>query len=110
VGHFTLLNSITTSLTGAPGSSCKATRIEGDPNRAAAAIALGTSVNPAAIGQTVTITAAVFAPGPGGGNPTGTVTFKDGNAVLGSVTIGTTGVATFTTSFATAGSHAITAV
>jgi hypothetical protein len=79
-------------------------------NRAATAIALGSSVNPAAIGQTVTITAAVFAPGPGGGNPTGTVTLKDGNTVLGTITITATDVATFTTSFATAGGHAITAV
>jgi streptogramin lyase len=79
-------------------------------DRSATEIALGSSVNPATTGQTVTITAVVFAPGPGGGNPTGTVTLKDGNTVLGTVAIGTTGVATFTTSFATAGSHALTAV
>src|SRR5262249_40064626 len=44
------------------------------------------------------------------GTPTGTVTFKDGNVVLGTVPITPTGVAKLTTSFATAGGHVITAV
>src|SRR5262249_8694373 len=46
----------------------------------------------------------------GGGTPTGTVTFKDGTVVLGTVAVGTGGTATFTTSFAAAGGHVITAV
>jgi len=79
-------------------------------NRAATGIALGSSLNAAVAGQAVTFTAAVFPVAPGGGTPTGTVTFKDGAAVLGTVAIGPTGVAQFTTSFATAGGHAITAV
>ena len=79
-------------------------------NRAATTVALGSSVNPAATGQAVTFTATVAAVAPGGGTPTGTVTFRDGNVVLGTVAVGTGGTATFTTSFAAAGGHAITAV
>jgi hypothetical protein len=47
---------------------------------------------------------------PGAGTPTGTVTFKDGNVVLGTVAVGTGGTALFTTSFAATGGHTITAV
>jgi streptogramin lyase len=79
-------------------------------SRAATGIALGSSVNPAVTGQTVTFTAAVFVSQPGGGTPTGSVTFEDGNTVLGTVAIGAPGVAKLTTSFATAGNHAITAI
>jgi hypothetical protein len=79
-------------------------------NRAATGIALGSSLSPAGAGQAVTFTAAVFPVAPGGGTPTGTVTFKDGAMVLGSVAIGPTGVAKLTTSFAATGGHAITAV
>ncbi len=79
-------------------------------NRAATTVALGSSLNPAVTGQAVTFTATVAAVAPGGGTPTGTVTFKDGNVVLGTVAVGTGGTATFTTSFAAAGGHVITAV
>jgi streptogramin lyase len=78
--------------------------------RAGTGIALGSSVNPAVTGQAVTFTAAVFPVAPGGGTPSGTVTFKDGVSVLGTVAIGATGVAKLTTSFVPAGGHAITAV
>ena len=79
-------------------------------NRAATTVALASSLNPAATGQAVTFTATVATVAPGGGTPTGTVTVKDGNVVLGTVAVGTGGKATFTTSFAAAGGHAITAV
>jgi hypothetical protein len=58
----------------------------------------------------VTFTATVGVVAPGAGTPTGTFTFMDGNVVLGTVAVGTGGTATFTTSFAAAGSHVITAV
>src|SRR5262249_12255826 len=74
------------------------------------AVALGSSVNPAVTGQAVTFTATVAAVAPGATTPTGTVTFKDGEAVLGTVAVGAGGQATFTTSFAAAGGHATTAV
>ena len=79
-------------------------------NPAATTVALKSSVNPAVTGQAVTFTATVAAVAPGASTPTGTVTFKDGNTVLGTVAVGRGGTATFTTSFAVAGGHVITAV
>src|SRR5262249_15863088 len=54
---------------------------------AAPTVALGSSVTPAATGQAVTFTATVAAVAPGAGTPTGTVTFQDGNLVLGTVAV-----------------------
>lgn len=79
-------------------------------NPATTTVALGSSLNPAATGQAVTFTATVAAVAPGSGTPTGTVTFQDGNVVLGTAAVAPGGTATFTTSFAAAGGHAITAV
>jgi hypothetical protein len=78
-------------------------------NPAATTVTLGSSLNPDVTGQAVTFSATVAAVAPGAGTPTGTVTFKDGNVVLRTVAVGPGGTATFTTSFATAGGHAITA-
>src|ERR1051326_451382 len=71
---------------------------------------LSSSPNPSTFGQSVTFTANV-APGPFGGSPTGTVTFKDGATTLGSTAL-SAGTATFTTSALTASAspHSITAV
>jgi hypothetical protein len=79
-------------------------------SRATATVALGSSVNPAVTGRAVTFTATVAAVAPGTSTPTGTVTFQDGRVVLGTVEVGPGGTATFTTSFAVAGGHVITAV
>jgi hypothetical protein len=79
-------------------------------NRGATAVALQSSVNPVVTGQAVTFTAGVAAVAPGDGRPTGTVTFRDGTVVLGTVAVGAGGTATLTTSFAVAGGHLITAV
>jgi hypothetical protein len=67
-------------------------------------------VNPAVTDQAVTFTATLAAVAPGAGTPTGTVTFRDGAVILGTVAVGADGTATFTTSFAAAGDHAVTAV
>src|SRR5262249_51400951 len=77
-------------------------------NRASTAVALTPSVNPAVTGQSVTFTAVVSVLAPGMGVPTGTVTFMDGNVVLGTVPVvpnilGSIGTARITTSFAAAG-------
>jgi Ca2+-binding RTX toxin-like protein len=77
---------------------------------ASTSVALASSANPAVTGQSVTLTATVAAVAPGAGTPTGTVTFKDGNVVLGTVAVRADGTAPFTTSFAAAGGHVITAV
>ncbi len=73
---------------------------------------LSVQPNPSTYGQAVTFTATV-APAPGGnGSPTGTVTFTDGSAALGSAAVATSGgatTATFTSSALAAGSHALAA-
>jgi hypothetical protein len=73
---------------------------------------LSSSVNPSAIGQSVTFTATVTAAASGGTaapTPTGTVTFLDGTTTLGTGTLSASGVATFTTLTLAVGSHNITA-
>ncbi len=70
------------------------------------ATALTSSLNPSTVGQSVTFTATVTGTG---GTPTGTVTFKDGTTTLGTGTLAG-GVATFTTTALTQGSHPITAM
>ena len=64
------------------------------------------SRNPSEVGQSVTFTATATS---GAGTPTGSVTFKDGSAVLGTATLAS-GVASFTTSALTQGSHSITVI
>lgn len=69
---------------------------------------VASSLNPSAVGAALTLTASVT-----GNAPTGSVTFKDGTATLGTGTLGGTGntrTASLTSSFATAGSHSLTAV
>jgi hypothetical protein len=68
---------------------------------------LGTSNASANLGAAVTFTAKV-APTTGNGTPTGTVTFVDGSTTLGPGTL-SAGVAMYSTSSLTAGSHSITA-
>ncbi|WP_424630519.1 Ig-like domain repeat protein [Bradyrhizobium sp. SYSU BS000235] len=76
-------------------------------NLLATTTAVSSSANPSKIGESVTFTATVSS---GGGTPTGTVTFKDGDVAIGSVALAGGGVATFTISSLTTGSHSITAV
>jgi large repetitive protein len=67
------------------------------------------SVNPAVFGQTVTLMATINAVAPGGGTPTGTVTFEDKGVSIGMGTLaGHTG--TFTTSSLAVAVHSITAL
>jgi hypothetical protein len=68
------------------------------------------SKDPSASGQSITVTATVEAEAPGGGTPTGTVTFYDGSTSLASAVLKSSGRATFATKALAAGSHAITAV
>jgi hypothetical protein len=69
--------------------------------------ALLSSINPANVGQAVTFTATVTG---SGGTPTGTVTFKDGAATLGTGALNAAGNATFATSSLALGTHPVTAV
>lgn len=69
---------------------------------------LTSSVNPSAIGETVTLTAAITPAH--GGTVSGSVTFKDGTTTLGIVLIENVNKAAFSTSTLAAGSHSLTAV
>jgi hypothetical protein len=79
-------------------------------NKANTGTSVASSLNPSVFGQSVTFTATVTVTAPGAGTPTGTVTFKDGAATLGTGALDATGHATFTTSALAGGSHSITAV
>ena len=75
--------------------------------KAATSTAVTSSVNPSDFGQSVTFTATVTS---GAGTPTATVQFKDNGTNLGSaVALSASGVAQFTTSSLTVGTHTITA-
>jgi uncharacterized repeat protein (TIGR01451 family) len=78
-------------------------------NKADTTTALTGSPNPSAFGETVTFTASVTVDAPGSGTPTGTVTFKDGGAAIGTGTLNASGVAVFATCTLDVGIHAITA-
>jgi streptogramin lyase len=67
------------------------------------------SANPSVFGQAVTFTATVSATPPGSGTPTGTVTFFDNGTAMGAGSLNGSGVATFTTSTLSLGTHPITA-
>jgi parallel beta-helix repeat protein len=64
------------------------------------------SPNPSVYGQPVTFTATVAAVAPAVGTPTGTVTFYDGETELGTATLVSPGLWTFSTGTLTAGPHA----
>ena len=74
---------------------------------ASSTLTVVTNNNPAAFGQSVTLTATISTAGAGAA-ATGTVTFKDGATVLGTGTLNGAGQATLTISSLSAGSHSIT--
>ena len=75
----------------------------------ATSTAIVSSLNPSSFGQTVTFTATVSPANLGPGTPTGSITFKDGATVLGTVQLDANGKGTLTTSTLSIGSHPITA-
>ncbi len=79
-------------------------------NQSSTTTTLTSSANPSSFGQSLTFTATVAPAAPGSGTPTGTVNFFDGTTTLGTGTINASGVATFSTSDLSVGSHSITAV
>jgi hypothetical protein len=74
----------------------------------AGAVTLTSSANPSIAGASVSLTAAISSPQAAA--VTGSVTFKDGSAVLGTVGIGNTGTAVLNTSALAVGQHTIIAV
>jgi subtilase family protein/Big-like domain-containing protein/IPT/TIG domain-containing protein len=85
------------------GSSAASSADQFSYGAAGTTTALSSSQNPSNSGQAVRFTATVT-----GASPTGTVTFLDGGAQIGSATLAG-GVATFTTASLGVGSHSITA-
>jgi hypothetical protein len=77
------------------------------PTAAATTVSLTSNPNPSNTGQSVTLKAAIssLSTSPA---PTGTVNFLDGATLLGSAPV-SSGAATLTTTFTTAGSHSLTA-
>lgn len=67
-----------------------------------------TSGSPSAYGQSVTLTATVSVSAPGGGTPTGTVTFSDGVVTLGPATLAGS-QASVSTAALSVGAHTFTA-
>ncbi len=78
-------------------------------NQASTTTGLTSSLNPSTVGQSVMFTATVSVTAPGGGTPTGMVTFKDNGATIGTGTL-MNGQATYSTSALSAATHPITAV
>jgi hypothetical protein len=79
-------------------------------NQAASTTAIASSGNPITFGQPATFRATVSSVAPGGGVPTGTVSFMDGTATLATTNLDSTGAATFSPSGLSSGFHTITAV
>ncbi|HEY9508689.1 MAG TPA: Ig-like domain repeat protein, partial [Verrucomicrobiae bacterium] len=70
-------------------------------------VVLQSSINPSVLGQSVTLTATITSTG--GGTPSGTVTFKEGTAELGTAAINGSGQATLVVNDFAVGSHTLTA-
>lgn len=77
-------------------------------NQGITTTAVTSSANPSIFGNSITLTATLTVTA-GIGTPTGNVTFKDGATTIGTGTVAA-GVATFSTSILSVGSHSITAV
>src|SRR5207249_8255100 len=77
-------------------------------NMASSATTVSSSLNPSTFGSSVTFTAKVVAVSPGGGTPTGTVTFNIDCTPQSPVSL-SGGLATFTTSSLSVTNHTITA-
>ncbi len=89
--------------------SSTSTALDHRVNQDSTTTVISSSSNPSVHGQPVTFTATVAAAAPGGGTPTGMVTFYDGSTVLDTATL-SGGVASFETSALSVGTRSITAL
>lgn len=97
-------HSITASYSGDPGNRPSVSAVLTQIVQAQSGVALSAAAASVPAGQPVTFTAVVS-----GASPTGTVQLKDGTANIGAPVALVNSTATFNASFATAGSHAVTA-
>jgi hypothetical protein len=79
-------------------------------NKAATSTTLTSSQNSSMLGMPVAFTVTVATLAPGSGTPTGSITLKDGSTSLQTMSLSSSGKATFVTSFVAPGSHPMTAV
>src|SRR5207247_2344219 len=106
VGH----HSITAQYSGGTNFNASASApLDQAVNPAATLTTLTSSTNPSPYGQTVTFTATIAGGNSTTGAPTGSVNFFDGSTALGTATL-LGGVANFSTTSLSTGSHTITAV
>ncbi len=91
-----------------PNAPSTSTPVKVDVTPASSSTSLSTSPNPSPLGQPVVLTATVGFQSGTGSDETGTVTFQDGTAVLGTQNL-VDGKASLTTSSLAVGTHAITA-
>lgn len=99
-------HSITASYGGGVGFAASSSNtVSQIVNQASSSTALDTSGSPMPYGFAVTFTATVSSPG---GTPLGAVTFLDSGVPIGGGVLNASGVATFTTSTLSVGSHTIT--
>jgi hypothetical protein len=115
LGSCTFSVNVTGTSPGVKNNSVTVTSLQGTGNTANASLtvtqgttttALISSVNPSAVGQSVTFTATVTG---SGATPTGTVTFTIDGTPQSPVALSGAGKATFTTSTLAAGAHSIVA-
>ena len=78
-------------------------------NQSSTSTLLASSANPSSVGQSVTFAATVSANSPGSGTPTGSVTFYVNSKSVATVSL-TSAVASYTTTFTSAGTDTIKAV
>ena len=97
------------NFTAAGGSLTAATSANFNITKAGTASAVTSSANPALPGASVVFTSTLSVVAPGGGIPTGSVTFKEGASLLGAWALNDAGVATLSTSSLAHGIHVITA-
>jgi hypothetical protein len=89
------------------GESLNSAEVSANITSAPTSVTLTSSANPSVFGQAITFTASVQSTA--SGTPTGTITFRDGTAALGTATL-TGNIASFTTAGLAAHSHSITAL
>jgi hypothetical protein len=80
-----------------------------DVQQASSRTTIRSSQNPSTSGANVTFTATVRAAAPATGYPPGSVTFRDGTTVLGTVPLSSTSTATLSTASLAVGTHSMTA-
>jgi len=100
------------TLTAAASGLKSATSSSFNVSKGVTTTTLAASTNFLVYGQSVSFTATISTVAPASGTPTGTVTFKDGTATLGTATLNASGLATFSTNriSAATSSHNLTAV